>query len=184
MMLSSLQIRFIAKRRLSHANAKSLLSRILPISHKAYSTDLSSSNTHSPHVDSKPESRGWALPAFLLGLAIPTIGWAADSYLSKPVELVSIYSASETGAKDTPKTSLDFQRAITELQTAFASEEGMVSIDEDVLHQHGFSVNDYHDGMYNVTYITEACLLNFDATFVDRPIAQCRSLPAFNRGRG
>lgn len=138
-------LRSIVNRRLRHVNPSSLSAvSSLPgqFPGRVYST-----NSSDARADPKPEppaANEWALRAFLLGLAIPTLGWATDSYLRKaPASVVR----SDSDAKHAQHGSAqDLQQGISELQAAFASQEGVVSVDPDVLHQHGFSVNDYHDG--------------------------------------
>lgn len=137
--------RSVTNRRLRHVNSPSL-SRFtsLPgnLSGRVYSTNPSDTRS-----DPKPDpsaANKWALRAFLLGLAIPTLGWATELYLRQShasvVHSDSIIKHTQHGSAH------DLQQCISELQAAFATQEGVVSVDPDVLHQHGFSVNDYHDG--------------------------------------
>lgn len=138
-------LRNLTNRRLRHVNSSSL-SGISSLPGN-FLGRVYSSNPSDARPDPKPErpaGNEWALRAFLLGLAIPTLGWATESYLRKPYASTV---SSDSNAKHTQHGSAqDLQQGISELQAAFASQEGVVSVDPDVLHQHGFSVNDYHDG--------------------------------------
>lgn len=73
--------------------------------------------------------------AVAIGAAIGyTLGSRSQTETSVlPIASVPVYGTSE-----------DFKSAIAELQKLLP--EDMVTDDEDVLHQHGFSTNDYHPG--------------------------------------
>ncbi|KAF7978658.1 hypothetical protein HWV62_45178 [Athelia sp. TMB] len=134
-------VRAISSRQLKHASTRSLAAASRHSALRDYSTVDSNSRSH-PKPES-PESASWALKAFLLGLAIPSFGWAVNNYLAK-----SSKNRSSSELKHTQYGSAqDFKQAIAELQSTFATHDGVVSVDPDVLHQHGFSVNDYHDGL-------------------------------------
>ncbi|KAF7977209.1 hypothetical protein HWV62_4471 [Athelia sp. TMB] len=134
-------VRAISSRQLKHASVWSLAATSRYSSLRDYSTVDSNSRSH-PKPES-PESAGWALKAFLLGLAIPSFGWAVNNYLAK-----SSNNRSSSELQHTQYGSAqDFKQAVAELQSTFATHDGVVSLDPAVLHQHGFSVNDYHDGL-------------------------------------
>lgn len=94
---------------------------------------------------SKGRRRPWALIlSFCLGGAVSVFALRSQDNLlsseSLPINTPSISSHSPAYGNPT-----DFQSAIHELQEAFP-EEDRVTTDPDDLHDHGFSVNDYHPG--------------------------------------
>jgi len=80
---------------------------------------------------------------FGAGLGISYLLSQADTFLKATQS--SHIANSSSGLNNSYGTAQDFQKAIAELHAAFPGED-TVSTDPDVLHQHGFSENDYHPG--------------------------------------
>lgn len=122
----------------------------LCISRRLYSTESQTSADTDPVQP--PGSRTYK--AFLIGFSIPLLAWATDKAFSTPSHPTKMPEILTVPGRPQYGSPQDFQKAILELQSAFSSDSGVISVDPGVLYEHGFSDNDYHDGMLSVSLVS------------------------------
>ncbi|TCD60929.1 hypothetical protein EIP91_009282 [Steccherinum ochraceum] len=111
------------------------------------SVRYSSSNTPPPP---SPQASSSLLAVAIGSIVSACLGYGfASSRSSQSVDELTLLSTipanSDSGLNEHYGSPADFKRAIEELKSTFP-EEDIVTTDEDELHVHGNSVNDYHPG--------------------------------------